>query len=442
MATLPQLTLNFNRKIKVSNYGGSLSSDTGEFIFREFDEKLGFSKTLATHLSLKDTRAYFIHSNENLLRQKIYQLIAGYSEDDAADQLTQDPVFTQVLGTDALASQPSLSRFFRRFDQQSILQLEHANQELLDKVHKFREPQGLPKALIFDLDSTHSDTYGNQEEAAFNSHYGTVGFHPLVAFDGVTGDFLKAKLRPGNVYTSTGVVEFIQPLIEHYNDKFPATTLFVRGDSGFAVPALYDLCDKESVYFVIRLKSNANLQRIAEELHPSSMPSDVTKTECYFEETIYQAKSWAKPRKVIVKSVRPANELFFIHSFFVTNLVDAFSPKDIVLAYQKRGTMENYIKEAENGFNLDRMNSHAFQVNEVKMLVSLLAYNLTNWLRTLSFPKEQKNMQIETIRTRIIKVASKLVKSGRSLYFKLSSSFVYQEFFWKVLSRIHKLKIE
>jgi hypothetical protein len=438
MATLPQLKLNFNHQIKLSNDGGSLSSDTGEFIFRKFDEKIGFSKTLAQHLRLKDTRAYFIHSNENLLRQKIYQLIAGYSEDDAADQLTNDPVFTQILGTPALASQPSLSRFFRRFDQQSIEQLEQANQELVDKVHQFRES----KALIFDLDSTHSDTYGNQESAAYNAHYGTVGFHPLVAFDGVTGDFLKAKLRPGNVYTSNGVVEFIQPLIEHYNEKFPETTSFVRGDSGFAVPALYDLCEKESVYYAIRLKSNANLQRIAEEIHPSSMPSDVTKTECYFEETTYQAKSWSKPRKVIVKSVRPAGELFFNHSFIVTNLVDAFSPKDIVLTYQKRGTMENYIKEAKNGFWLDKMSSHSFQVNEVKMMLSLLAYNLTNWLRTLCFPKEQKNIQIDTIRTRIIKVASKLVKSGRSLYFKLSSSFVYQEFFWKILSRIQTLQLE
>ena len=104
--------------------------------------------------------------------------------------------------------------------------------------------------------------------------------------------------------------------------------------------------------------------------------------------------------------------------------------------------MENYIKEAKNGFYLDKMSSHAFQVNEVKMMLSLLAYNLTNWLRTLCFPDGQKSMQIETIRTRIIKVASKLVKSGRSLYFKLSSSFVYQDFFWIVLQRIKRLKLE
>ena len=438
MATLPQLTLDFNRQIKLSSDGGSLSSDTGEFIFREFDEKIGFFKTLARHLHLKDDRKYHVHSNENLLRQKIYQIIAGYAEDDSADELTNDPVFTQIIGTDALASQPSLSRFYTRFDNESMEQLNQANQELLDKVHTFRGS----KAIILDLDSTHADTYGEQESAAYNTHYGTVGFHPLVAFDGITGDFLKAKLRPGNVYTSNGVVDFVEPLIKHYNEKFPETTPFLRGDSGFAVPALYELCEDESVYYVIRLKSNAVLQRMADELHPVTEIFDVTKSEHYYEEIEYQAKSWSKSRKVIVQSVRPAGELFFTHSFFVTNLKDAFTPETIVRSYQKRGTMENYIKEAKNGFYLDKMNSHSFQVNEVKMMLSLLAYNLTNWLRTLCFPEKQTSMQIETIRTRIIKVASKLVKSGRSFYFKLSSSFVYQKFFWEVLQRIQRLKLE
>jgi hypothetical protein len=345
MATLPQLTLNFNQKIKLSNDGGALSSDTGEFIFREFDEKIEFSKILAHYLHLKDERRYHLNSNENLLRQKIYQIIAGYSEDDAADHLTNDPVFTQIIGTDSLASQPSLSRFFRRFDSQSMDGFNQANQEILDKMHQFRDS----KALIVDLDSTHSDTYGNQEASAYNAHYGTVGFHPLVAFDGVTGDFLKAKLRPGNVYTSNGVVDFIQPLIEHYNEKFPETSLFLRGDSGFAVPALYDLCERESVFYVIRLKSNAQLQQLAEEYHPSSLPLDVAKTECYFEETIYQAKSWSKPRKVILQSVRPAGELFFIHSFFVTNVETAFSPKDIVRATKNEGRWRTISRKPRMG---------------------------------------------------------------------------------------------
>ncbi|MFB1051486.1 IS1380 family transposase [Paraliobacillus sp. JSM ZJ581] len=425
MATLPQITLKFNRQIKLSNDGGSLSSNTGEFIYREFDEKIGFTKTIMKHLHLNDKSLYHLYSNENLIRQKIYQMIAGYAVDDAADHLTNDPVFTKVVGTDTLTSQPSLSRLYTRFDNGSVGHLNDANQELLDKAHEYRES----KALIIDLDSTHSDTFGDQESVAYNTHYGTVGFHPLVAFDGMTGDFLKAKLRPGNVYTSNGVRDFVEPIIKHYNEKFPETTPFIRGDSGFAVPELYDLCEAESVYYVIRLKSNAILQRLADKYQPSTAPTDISQAEYYFDETEYQAKSWSKPRKITIQSVRPAGELFFTHSFYVTNLIDAFTPNTIVRTYQKRGTMENYIKEAKNGFYLDKMDSHSFQVNEIKMMLSLLAYNLTNWLRTLCFPEGQKTMQIETIRTRIIKVASKLVKSGRSFYFKLSSSFVYQDFF-------------
>lgn len=436
MTTLTQKPLHFNRSIKLSNDGGALSSDTGELIFREFDEKIGFSQTIAKHLCLKDTRTYCIHENEQLLRQKIYQLIAGYHEDDAADSLTHDPVFTQILGTPALASQPSLSRFFKRFDTQALDQLQEANQKLLDRVHHARQS----KTLIFDLDSTHADTYGNQENSSYNAHYRTMGFHPLVAFDGLTGDFLKAQLRPGSVYTSNGVVDFMRPLIEHYNEVFPEKSYLVRGDSGFAVPELYELCEKESVYYIIRLKANAKLKALAEKLHPIHEIRDVSVTESYVEESIYQASSWSKPRRIVIQSTRPAGELFFLHAFFVTSLGESFSPQAIVTSYQQRGTMENFIKEAKDGFGLDQMKSHHFLVNEARMMLSLLAYNFTNWLRTLSFPAAYKSIQIQTIRTSLIKVASKLVRSGRSLYFKMSSSFVYERFFWDVLTRVQQLK--
>jgi hypothetical protein len=432
MVTLTQNTLHFNRSIKLSNDGGALSSDTGELIFREFDEKLGFSQTIATHLQLKDERTYCLHENEQLLRQKIYQLLAGYHEDDAADRLTHDPVFKQVLGTPALASQPSLSRFFKRFDSQ----LQTANQALLDRVHHTRQS----KALIFDLDSTHADTYGNQEKSSYNAHYRTMGFHPLVAFDGLTGDFLKAQLRPGNVYTSNGLVDFMRPLIEHYNEIFPEKSYLVRGDSGFAVPGLYELCEDESVYYIIRLKANAKLKTLAEELHPTHEIRDVSVTESYVEESLYQASSWSLPRRIVIQSTRPAGELFFSHAFFVTNLRESFSPQAIVHSYKQRGTMENFIKEAKDGFGFDQMKSHDFIVNEARMMLSLLAYNFTNWLRTFSFPNKYKGIQIQTIRTRLIKVASKLVKSGRSLYVKMSSSFVYEHFFLDVLTRVQQLK--
>ncbi len=93
----------------------------------------------------------------------------------------------------------------------------------------------------------------------------------------------------------------------------------------------------------------------------------------------------------------PADELFFTHAFFVTNLGDVFSHQAIVQSYQKRGTMENYIKEAKNGFYFDKMSSHSFLINEVRMMLSLLTYNLTNWLRTLCFPDGKQSMRIQKL---------------------------------------------
>lgn len=89
-----------------------------------------------------------------------------------------DPIFTQVLEIAALASQLSLPRFFHRFDNHSIEQLQAVNQALLDKVHRLRKVA----ILLIDLDTSHMDTYGQQESASYNTYYGTSGFHPLLTF--------------------------------------------------------------------------------------------------------------------------------------------------------------------------------------------------------------------------------------------------------------------
>lgn len=170
------------------------------------------------------------------------------------------------------------------------------NQALLDCVHRIRKS----KSLLIDLDSSHADTYGKLEKVSYNAHYGTVRFHTLVAFDVLTDDFLKAQLRPGHVYTSNGAVDFLLPLLLHYNETLPETSLLVRGDSGFAVPGLYDLCEQGSVFYIIRLKSNAKLKALAEELHPTHEIQDATVSESYMEETIYQAALWSKPRRIII----------------------------------------------------------------------------------------------------------------------------------------------
>ena len=383
-----------------------------------------------------DSRKYWTHTNHKLLKQLVLQIVAGYNTDSAANILQHDPVL-QTLSTDEpLASQSSISRFYDRVVVETILTLQVLNQDLIDKARLVRNDTN----MIIDLDSTHSDTFGHQEQTAYNAHYGTNGYHPLVAFDGLTGDFLKAKLRSGNQYTSNGVKEFLEPLLEHYNQTIPTTDVLVRGDSGFATPDVYDLCDLYENQYVIRLKANRNLYRLAEEFvfYDNHHPWD--EKEVYYHSVSYQAASWFKPRRVCIRSTREVGELLFKHSFIVTNFSENISAKRVFETYNKRGTMENYIKEAKNSFFFDKTDSPSFIENEARMMISLLAYNLVNFLRTLCFEPKSKGLQVDTIRFRLFKVAGKLVSTARQMYLKLSISHVYQREFYAVFRKIQRIR--
>ena len=52
----------------------------------------------------------------------------------------------------------------------------------------------MPESIILDLDSTLLDAYGKQESRAFNYHYQSNGYHPLVCYDGISGDLIKIQL--------------------------------------------------------------------------------------------------------------------------------------------------------------------------------------------------------------------------------------------------------
>ena len=304
------------------------------------------------------------------MKQLILQIIGGYHTDSAANILQHDPVL-QTLSTDEpLASQSSISRLYDRVEDETIKTLQVFNQALIDKARLVRNETN----MIIDLDSTYSETFGHQEQTAYNAHYGTNGYHPLVAFDGLTGDFLKAKLRSGNQYTSNGVKEFLEPLLEHYNQVIPTTDILVRGDSGFATPNIYDLCDLYENQYVIRLKANRNLYRLAEEFvfYDNDHPWD--EKEVYYHSVLYQAASWTKSRRVCIRSTREVGELLFKHSFIVTNFSENISAKRVFETYNKRGTMENYIKEAKNSFFFDKTDSPRFIENEARMMISLLDF--------------------------------------------------------------------
>ena len=182
MHSLKEIQLKCNKQFIVDFDGGKLSSDGGLLLIKEFLHTLGIESLLKSSFKTNDTALFRIHKdNENLL-QMIYQIFGTYYEDNCADELRCDPVLSAVLGKEALASQPTLSRFFNRMDDDTLRQFDSIMQQLRQKVYSIK----MPEFVHFDIDTTLLPTYGKQEGEGFNYHYQAHGYHPLLCYDAVS----------------------------------------------------------------------------------------------------------------------------------------------------------------------------------------------------------------------------------------------------------------
>ena len=438
MSILNDTSFSFNKQLKYNFDGGELSSDGGLFLLKEFAHRIGFEKIIRDNFQTNDSAAFRFHTDDKNLMQRIFQLLAGYFNDNDADELTTDPVFCAVLGKDALASQPTMSRFFNRLDEDSLVQFEKIFRILRQKVYGIRPPEN----ILLDLDSTLLQTYGHQEGEGFNYHYQSHGYHPLLCFDGLTGDLLKTELRIGTQYCSKDAGQFMIPLMSEYRTKYPSMPLYLRGDSGFASPELYEACEEHDCKYAIRLKMNASLRKYAADaddaLYRATRYNQVDYAVEYGE-FYYQANGWSHPRRVVFKVEKPYGQMVHMFTFIVTTL-EELEPYQVVQFYCGRGKMENFIKEGKTGFDFSSVSSQSMMVNANRLQVHALAYNLFNWFRRLVLPASLNRQRIDTIRLKLLKVAAKAVHQARYIVFKLCSSCPYKKEFYETFSNIWRLQ--
>lgn len=438
MTILNTISLKSNKQIKINFNGGDLSSDGGLLLIKEFAARVGLIKLIKKLFKTHDSTACRIHTDPDNLMQVIYQIIAAYFEDDCADELIKDPVMNAILEKDKLASQPTLSRFWNRMNTDTLAQFYEIASRMREMVYSIHEPEH----MLFDLDSTLLNTYGTQEGEGFSFHYQAHGYHPLLCYDGLTGDLLKAELREGTQYCSKEADSFMIPLMQEYRMKYPSMFLYLRGDSGFAAPELYEACEENDCKYAIRLKQNQTLIQYAadadEALYRATRDNQIDYAVEYGEFD-YQAGSWSHPRRVIFKVEKPYGQIVHLFTFIVTTMED-LKPYQVIQFYCGRGRMENFIKEGKSGFDFSSVSSHSMVVNANRLQVHMLAYNLFNWFRRLALPSGMRKQRIDTIRLKLLKIAAKAVHSARYIVFKLCSSCPYKREFYETLSNIRKLR--
>lgn len=435
------LRLHFDRTIKLAFQGSSISSDGGLLLHRELDDALGLTDMAASVMCDPRTGKNGRHLVTGFLRQSIFSRLAGYEDVNDADRLRVDPVIRQIVGGRAVKNGAASASAMGRFETEMLTQAANlgALVELpgrwIDAVHD-RQP---PKVITLDMDSSESPVHGDQEGAMWNGHFQSKCLHPLFVFNQY-GDLERCALRPGNVHSADGWENVLKPVLARYSRTARPSIIRrrFRGDAAFALPALFDELEAEGWDYAVRIKGNSKLHAQIDWLtkrRPGRPPNHVVRHYTSFH---YRAKSWSKPRRIVSKVEFHPGELFPRVGFIVTN---RSLPNERVLAfYNGRGTAEQHIKEGKYAIKWTRLSCMKFAANAVRLQLHALAYNLANFLRTLATPETIEKWTLTSLRERLIKTGTRLVRHGRYAIFQMAAAALPGKTFEGILNLINGLR--
>jgi Transposase DDE domain group 1 len=101
----------------------------------------------------------------------------------------------------------------------------------------------------------------------------------------------------------------------------------------------------------------------------------------------------------------------------------------VVHFYNKRGTAEQWIKERKQAVKMTRLSCHHFRSNEVRLWLSVIAYNLGNLCRRLVLPKRIDHWSLTSLQPRLVKTGGRLIKHARYYWLLLAESHLTRRLF-------------
>lgn len=295
--------------------------------------------------------------------------------------LRADPMLSRLLAVRQIASQSTLSRFFRLFRHAGINQ--HAFTPLWHWA--MRRLPSLRGGYSLDLDSTrllHED--GHQEGVAVG--YTRLGnkpcLHPLLAVLEEAKLVVGFWLRPGNSSCANNVVAFTLELLGNL-PRFIRLRL-VRADSGFCLAPWLALLESQHLHYIVVARLLKPLQRLCKK-ETIWQPSMVPGTEVA--ELWHQEIGWDKPRRLILirhrvaEKKRPGGKKLlevegYTFQALVTNLPPSVPPIAVWRDYNARAGCEGVIKQLDLDFALDKLCLQKFFATEAAMSLAVVAYNL------------------------------------------------------------------
>jgi Transposase DDE domain group 1 len=358
-----------------------LTSDAGLLLLRQFDEQIELTQQFAQALDDPRSPRCCDHSFLEMVRSRIYGILADYEDQNDHDSLRYDPVFKLIADRspddDPLASQPTLSRFENAITIASLKRLRDLFIEQF--IASFATP---PKQLTFDLDAVDDPAHGDQQLVLFHGYFEQYQYFPSFITCADNDQTVVLSLRPGAVHAALGADDDLEQLVRRLRQVWPGVRIHVRGDAGYGMPWMYAVCERLDIDYTFGLATNNVLKNGSESLLEQAVANfEATgQSQRLFGAFWYQAGTWPAQRWVIVKG--EANAQGTNRRFIVTNRPGApIMPEPAYDDYAGRGESENRNKELKCGLKIDRTSDHRFVANFFRLYLHAAANNLLVRLR-------------------------------------------------------------
>lgn len=450
--------------VEVEVRDAPLTSDAGLLPLRQFDERIGLTAQFAAALNDPRQAASCEHSFLDMVRMRLYGILADYEDQNDHDTLRSDPVFKLLAGRRPsdpdLASQPTLSRFENAINIPSLKRLRDV---FIDQfIASFATP---PRRLTLDIDAVDDPAHGHQQLALFHGYFDQYQYFPSFVTSADTDQLVMISLRHGSAHAALGADDDLEYLVRRLRQVWPALDIYVRGDAGYGVPWMYQVCERLGIYYSFGLACNAVLQRETEAVLAEAVRrfAETGEPQRLFTGFWYQAGTWPAPRWVIAKA--EAHALGTNQRFIVSNRPGARTLIEPTYdEYAARGESENRNKELKRDLAMDRLSDHRFLANYFRLYLHGAAFNLLVRLRReiADPPPVEGPLPVEawtgaerqryqrlrrqrdplgegqpwTWRTLLIKVAATVTTSTRRVLVCLSGSWPHFDYFRRISEHV------
>lgn len=443
------------KPVVVEPSAGQLTSDAGLLPIRELDQRIGFTQQFAEALEDPRHPPFIEHSVLEMVRMRIFGILADYPDQNDHDVLRFDPAFKLIADRspddEALASQPTLSRFENAINVPSLYRLRDVLIEQF--IASFEEA---PSRLTLDIDVFDDPVHGTQQLRLFHAYYDQYQYLPRVITCAENDLVVMVWLLHGTASPYLGADDDLRYLVNRLRAAWPSVEIHLRADSGYAAPLMYETCQELEVFATIGLRMNPVLRRESDALLEQAVLNyEATgQPQRLFHGFWYQAGSWPEPRFTIIKCEAQENGTNR-RAITSTRPGAPVLPEACYDAYAERGESENRNKELKCGLEADRLSDHRFLANFFRLFLHSAALNLLVRLRHLvaappdpdppsplpseAFAEPERGRyfnqrrerdplgegQPATWRTRLIKVAAEIRVSTRRVWVRLSANWPY-----------------